>query len=68
MSPGETNAIDTIGKIVLELIGILNPSDVDKVEKALEERRKEIVKKKKAILEAVATGDADAVNAIIFGD
>ena len=62
---------ETIGtglKIILELIGILNPSELERLEKTIRERKEEIAEKKQKLLKAVAEGDADTVNLITFGE
>jgi len=62
---------ETIGtglKIILELIGILNPSELERLERTIRERKEEIAEKKQKLLKAVAEGDADTVNLITFGE
>ena len=69
---GDMMSVDeTIGtglKIILELIGILNPSELERLERTIRERKEEIAEKKQKLLKAVAEGDADTVNLITFGE
>lgn len=60
---------ETIGtglKVILELIKILNPSEIETLKKEIhkvEEQNEERLKKPK---EAMATGDIDAINTLLF--
>ena len=69
---GDMMSVDeTIGtglKIILELIGILNPSELERLERTIRERKEEIAEKKQKLLKAVAEGDADTINLITFGE
>jgi trehalose-6-phosphate synthase len=61
-------AIGTGLKIVLELIKALNPSDLERVKKAIRKQEEENAEKMEKIKKAVVDGDVDAINALIFGE
>ena len=60
--------IDKILELILQVLPIIKPSQLDKIKNAIEKQEKESAEQKKKILEAVANGDVDTVNSILFGD
>ena len=62
---------ETIGaglNLILEIINILNPTELERVKKEIRKKEKEIAERDKKIAEAIATGDIDALNAILFSE
>jgi len=60
---------ETIGaglNIILELIKILNTSELEKLKKEIHKLEEENEARIKAIKEAMANGDIDAINSILF--
>jgi len=52
--------------IILELIKILNPSELEKLKKEIHELEEKNDERIKALKEAMASGDIDAINSILF--
>jgi len=52
--------------IILELIKILNPSELEKLKKEIHKLEEKNEGRVKALKEAVASGDVDAINSILF--
>ena len=55
-------------EIITMLLPIIKPSDLQKIKNAIEKQEKENEEKRKKIIEAVASGDVDTINALLLGD
>jgi hypothetical protein len=55
-------------EVVLELIKILNPSEMEKLKREIRKREEAIAEKKAKLAAALAAGDIDAINNLLFGD
>lgn len=61
--------MDKILSLILAVIPLFKKkTDLEKLKKALEEQEIHNAQEKQALLAAVAAGDVDAINAILFGD
>ena len=60
--------IEKILDLILLLLPAIKPSDLQKIKNAIERMEKKHEEKRKKILEAVASGDVDAINALLLGD
>ena len=59
---------ETIGKVidlVLMLIPVLKPSDLQKIKNAIKEKEEQNEKDRQKVLEAVANGDVDTINMLL---
>ena len=63
-----TGEIKLILELLLQLIPIMRPSDLQKIKNAIEEREKEINEEKRQILKAMVDGDVDTINHLLFGE
>jgi len=54
-------------EVLLQFIKILNPSELEKIKKELRKREKEIEERKAKLAAALAAGDIDAINNLLFG-
>jgi len=52
--------------IILELIKILNPSELEKLKKEIHKLEEENNARIKALKEAIISGDIDTINSILF--
>jgi len=55
-------------ELLLQLIPIMKPSDLQKIKNAIEEREKKINEEKRQILKAVVDGDIDTINRLLLGE
>ena len=61
--------MDKIIELLLAIIPFLKKkTDLEKIKEALEKQEIKNVEEKQALLRAVADGDIDAINALLFGD
>jgi len=61
--------MDKIIELLLAIIPFLKKkTDLEKIKEALEKQEIKNVEEKQTLLRAVADGDIDAINALLFGD
>lgn len=53
-------------QVLLELIKIFNPSELEQIKREIEKREKEIHERQEKIRQAVIEGDVDAINSLLF--
>jgi formate dehydrogenase maturation protein FdhE len=60
--------ISTALKIILELMSIIKPSDLQKIKNQINKLEKENDEKKEKLTRAIRDNNIDDINAILFGD
>jgi len=58
--------IGLILQLILQLLQILKPSDLQKIKNEIAKKEREIEEKRKKILKAVVEGDINSINSILF--
>lgn len=58
--------ISAIIQLILAIIPILKPDEIAKIKSEIEKREKQIAEDRKKIIEAVALGDVEAINHLLF--
>jgi hypothetical protein len=59
--------IEKIIDLIIQVLPIVKPSDLQKIKNKINDLEKENEEKRKRLIEAVASGDIDTINSILFG-
>lgn len=60
--------IGSVADLIGLIIHTLKPSELERIKAAIRKREKELADDKAKLVKAIADGDVDAINALLFGD